>query len=100
LKTLQFGQKSTCEVVAYEGVGPKKISTLRKKPSNLHQDNKKDCLRASLDWPDSIHGGLEGIEMYTYLKDFALSRECLGILFTQSSPGNYFPGIVFLCSAI
>lgn len=44
----QFDHKrSSCKVGAMEGVVAEEINTIRKKPSTLHWENRKDALRAS-----------------------------------------------------
>jgi hypothetical protein len=47
LKTLQFGQKSLCEVGAKEEKISADICTHKKKSTTLHWDNRTDALRAS-----------------------------------------------------
>jgi hypothetical protein len=47
LKELLFGQKNLCEVETKEGMVYEEISTIRRKPSTLHQNGRKDTSRAS-----------------------------------------------------
>jgi hypothetical protein len=48
LKNMQFGQKrSKWKVVNQLGVGVKKLSVIKRKPSTLNWSNRKDALRAS-----------------------------------------------------
>jgi hypothetical protein len=45
---MKFGQKrSTFKIVNKECIVVKEISIIKKKSSSLHQDNRKDVLRAS-----------------------------------------------------
>jgi hypothetical protein len=47
LENIEFGQKiSTCKVEAKESMAAEEIRAIKKKPSTLHQDDRKDTFRA------------------------------------------------------
>jgi hypothetical protein len=48
---MKFGQKrSTFKIVNKEGSVVEEIRAIKKRPRNLHQDNRKDALRLSPDF--------------------------------------------------